>query len=131
MFYLILILLTVFIFIIGSVYAHEYGHALFARMIGWKTHGMQWRWFGAGYKVEINQERPGDIWIITSGGLIATFLLFAIGLWLSLVFPVFAILAGLNFFIFVFNILPFPGLDGFYIAKAIIKHYRRPSEIHS
>lgn len=131
MFYLIFILSLMVIFIIGSVYVHEYGHALIAKMLRWKTHGMEWRWFGAGYKVEINKDRPQDIWMIAAGGLIATFSLFALGLWVSLILPAFLMLAYFNFFIFIMNILPFKGLDGYYIGKYIIGRYRHPSGLHS
>lgn len=127
MFFLILIMALMIGFIFASVIIHEYGHALVAEMLGWKRHGMTLRWFGASYKIEINQEKPTDIWKIAAGGLIATLALFALGLWLSLIAPVFLILAYLNFFIFAFNVLPFKGLDGYYIAKGAIGYFRRPN----
>ena len=131
MFYLIFILLSLCLFIIISMLGHEYGHALAARLIGWKTHGMTIRWYGAGYKVEINDDKPEDIWKVAAGGLIISLFLFIFGLIFSLLWPGFLMLAYINFFILIFNIIPYKGLDGYYLWQRLTARFRHPSDLHS
>lgn len=121
MLFLVFILLLLVLFITASYLVHEYSHALVARLVGWETMGMTIRWYGAGYKIKINQDKPKDIWKIAAGGLLGTALLILIGLSLSYIFPVFHILWGFNLVIFIINILPIKGLDGYYIVRGLVK----------
>jgi len=111
------------LFILSSYLTHEYSHAAVAKLLGWETHGMTIRWYGAGYKVKVNEEKPQDIWKIAAGGLIGTALLGLIGLAISYVYMPFYLLFGINFFIFIFNIIPIKGLDGYYVLRGLIKGF--------
>lgn len=133
MIYLILILLILFIFMLISVYVHEYSHALFAKLLGWKLHGMtmNWKRGSMGYKVEINEDNPQDLWKIAAGGLLGSLALMLVSLGFSILWPGFLMLVYINFFIVLINIIPFKGSDGYYIFKRVIKYFRHPNDLHS
>jgi len=131
MLFLIFVLVVLAGFILLSYGVHEYSHAGAAKLLGWETHGMTIRWYGAGYKIKIKEDNPRDIWKIAAAGLLGTAILGTLGFLLSLVFPIFFILFILNFFIFIFNIVPLKGLDGYYLANALIEYFQHPSGLRS
>jgi len=129
LFFVIFVLVVLALFILLSYGVHEYSHAGAAKLLGWETHGMTIRWYGAGYKVKIKEDKPTDIWKIAAAGLVGTVALALAALLLSFIFPIFYILFVINFFIFIFNIVPIKGLDGYYIANRIwSKYFQRPND---
>jgi len=129
LFFVIFVLVVLALFILLSYGVHEYSHAGAAKLLGWETHGMTIRWYGAGYKIKIKEDKPTDIWKIAAAGLIGTSALALAALLLSFIFPIFYILFVINFFIFIFNIVPIKGLDGYYIANRIwSKYFQRPND---
>lgn len=125
--------LTLCLFLILSIWFHEYSHALAAKILGWKTHGMTivWKKAAIGYKIEINQDKPEDIWKIAAAGLLGTIILSMTALFFSFIFPIFSILFYMNIGILLINLIPISGSDGTYLWKRIKAHFRRPSGTHS
>lgn len=111
----LIIFLTLF-----SIFAHEYGHALTAKHVGWKIHGLVFKWYGIGYKVEVNKKNPEDIWKIALGGLIVTLFLCIFFYILSPISIIFYYLFLLNADLLFFNIIiPMKAADGRQIIKGL------------
>lgn len=107
-----------------SVLAHELGHMVSARLLGWEVHGFVWRWYGVGIAIELKDER--DLWITAIGGLGVTALLASIFLWMSEIPGLLGAMAwaacGFNVALLVCNALPIKGLDGGWIVRSLRAH---------
>lgn len=123
--FLVLFIFAVFTIITAvSIFAHEYGHILMARRLGYNFLGFHYHWSGIGAKIEIDKEDK-NLWKIALAGLIVTFVLTLAA------FPFASIwfinyLFVLNFLILLINIIPVGPTDGRIIYKKI-KYALRPN----
>ena len=109
--FLILILLTVFI--------HELGHVVAARMYGWKFKGVKIKWYGPNVKMLGPEDAIKNMWKIALAGPAASFLLAFIFLLLSPISPIFLYFFYFNLIIIIINLMPIPKSDGTLILKSL------------
>jgi stage IV sporulation protein FB len=108
---LILILLTIFI--------HELGHVVAARMYGWKFKGVKIKWYGPNVKMLGPENAVENMWKIALGGPAASFLLAFIFLMLSPLAPIFLFMFYFGLIVTVANLIPIPKSDGMMMWKSL------------
>lgn len=99
-----------------SAALHECGHIAVARTLGGKTHGLVWRWYGIGCRVEVQKD---GMWLVALGGLMISAFLAALFLQFAGPFAQYGF--TLNALILFTNLVPHRALDGGYI----VRHFRK------
>jgi len=98
-----------------SAALHELGHVAVAKALHGKTHGLVWRWYGVGCRLEVEREK---LWLVALGGLTASGLLALLFLLFDGPFAHYGF--TLNAVVVFSNLVPHPSLDGGYI----LRHFR-------
>jgi len=109
-------LAAVFVITVLSAALHELGHVAVAKAVHGKMHGLVWRWYGVGCRLEVRKEK---LWLVALGGLTASGLLAL--LFLAFAGPFARFGFTLNAVVVFSNLVPHPALDGGYI----LRHFRR------
>jgi Zn-dependent protease len=113
-----------------GVLLHEFGHALVARRVGLRVDGITLSWMGGVTRIQDDAARPREELMVAGVGPL-TSAAFGGLLWLirfaleatgggSLIIAAVGWLAGINFVLAVFNILPAAPLDGGRVLHAVI-----------
>lgn len=115
-----IILCTIF-----SIYVHEYGHILMAKLTGHSFYGFVYSWYGVGAKIDITKN-PRDLWKIALAGLLATAALAAVS-YPFINFWLMDYLFMLNFIILIMNSIPIGPTDGRQIITGLRTHRTLPA----
>lgn len=101
--------------VVVSFMAHEYGHALTAKALGWKLVGWKFYWYAVGYAF-IPPE--GKSWrLVALGGLTASAILMMVG-WAFTPAYWAVLLFGLNALMLICQAFPIPRFsDGWVVIK--------------
>lgn len=106
----------------ASVLLHELGHALMARRLKVPIREIELHFFGGAAKMEGLPRTPGDEIAIAAAGPAVSFALaagaFAISAWTGA--PLLGLLAKVNLFVGLFNLLPALPMDGGRILRALL-----------
>ena len=102
-----------------SAVLHESGHIAVAKTLGGKTHGIVWRWYGIGCRLEVSRD---EIWLVALGGLTVSAILAV--LFLAFTGPLAQYGFTLNALILFTNLVPYHALDGGYV----LRHFRMRGE---
>jgi Zn-dependent protease len=106
--------------LVGSVAMHEAAHVAAGVRCGWVYHGLAWRVYGVGVKLDTNGHSD-DMWKVAMAGPAATLALAAMFWTLAQVTgSQYAwSLATINLVVYLCNMLPIRGLDGLQIVKGL------------
>jgi Zn-dependent protease len=122
------------VLLFGSVLAHEFSHAVVARMRGIPVLRVTLFAFGGYSQLEHEPERPSDELIVAAAGPLASLLVAAAVLGLRGLMPegrdgasdVLMMLAMVNVAVAAFNLLPGLPLDGGRVLRAVLRRRRSP-----
>jgi Zn-dependent protease len=118
--------LVVALLVAASVLVHELGHALVARHLDVPIAGIELHFFGGAAQMTEMPRRPGDEIAIAAAGPAVSFALAGIGhgLFAATGVAFLALVAWVNLFLGVFNLLPAFPSDGGRILRALLARRR-------
>lgn len=115
------------IFIVPSLFfivlMHEMGHAFVSKKLGWDVEEININIIGGYAAIQANNIPAKDHLKISAAGPITNLLLFIIGICINyfLESQILKIINNINIILFLFNMLPIKGLDGWHILLNILE----------
>lgn len=105
------------------VLIHEMGHAFASKKLGWDVEEININIIGGYAAIQIDNIPVKDSLKISAAGPITNLLLFIIGICINyfLESQILKIINNINIILFLFNMLPIKGLDGWHILRDLLE----------